>query len=260
MRTVVVGGQTVHFEAPEAGRYHAPLLLLPGMFQSFLCWRAVTSALAHRGWEVYCLARTMPDEDGERLVTEDDGWERAREKVLEVAGRLGDKTIVLGADLGAALALATAAEIAPLAMALFAPSRPQALAEAHRRSLGMLGRRRGPKAGSPLAVPPNLARDAPFEQFTVPEPGRLVSELPEVAPPPACGIPRIVFAPEGDPLVDRDEATAFAGEQGARLAPTTLAGRWWPSDPGTVGDEIHRFLILTLGDRIVEFPDEILAD
>ncbi|MFT4572185.1 MAG: pimeloyl-ACP methyl ester carboxylesterase [Candidatus Binatia bacterium] len=260
MRRLRVGDQAVHSEAPEAGRYHAPILLLPGLFQSFLCWRAVTSVLAHRGWEIYCLARTMLDQDGEELITEDDGWERAQEKVVQIAGELGDKVIIFGADVGAALALSVADKTTPLALALMAPAHPQQLASSYRASQGLLGRLRPGTPGKPVAAPAALAKQAAFEQFVVDEPGRLLAELGDVPNLTGTSIPRIVYAPLNDPLVDTDASSAFGQEPGARLAPTRLDGRWWASDPGSVADEIHRFLILTLGDRIVEFPDEILED
>ena len=58
-----VGGLELEFEAPEAGRYMAPIIVCPGLFQSFDCWRPLTSMLAHRGWEIYFVARG-PDDAG----------------------------------------------------------------------------------------------------------------------------------------------------------------------------------------------------
>ncbi len=55
-----IGGELLDFEAPEAPRYKAAMLVLPGLFQSFEQWRPLTSALAHRGWEIYFLPRGLP--------------------------------------------------------------------------------------------------------------------------------------------------------------------------------------------------------
>lgn len=260
MRSIMVGKQFVHSEAPEAGRYHAPILLLPGLFQSFIGWRAVTSVLAHRGWEVYCLARTMLDEDGEHLITEDDGWAQSLAKARKVADELGDKIIYLGADVGAALAIELARDHPPLAMGLFAPSQPKALATRYRGMQGLFGRLASAKGSKPVAPPSVLAKQAPFEQFTVAEPARFLADLSALPDLEDCGVPSIVFAAEGDPLVAKEESEAFGRAEKSKLAANLLDGHWWSSDPGPVADQIHRFLILTLGDRIVEFPDEILED
>ena len=64
MQTVTVGKARLHLETAEAGtRYHAPILILPGLFQSPACWSGITSMLAHRGWDVYLLPRPAESED-----------------------------------------------------------------------------------------------------------------------------------------------------------------------------------------------------
>ena len=79
--------------------------------------------------------------------------------------------------------------------------------------------------------------------------------------PPALPPPAIVFSPEDDPLVDHGHALEFARNEYSKPSSTRLAGRWWPATRGQeVADAVHRFLILTLSDRVVEFPDEIIND
>ncbi len=71
--------------------------------------------------------------------------------------------------------------------------------------------------------------------------------------------PALVFVAEGDPLVAGEESLAFTDTPYSRTAPSRLAGHWWPSSRWEpIADEIHRFLILTLADRVVEFPEEVL--
>ena len=131
-------------EAAEAGgRYLAPILILPGMFQSYACWRGMTSMLAHRGWNVYVLARSEIDDRG-AVRTENFGWIKAVERAAEVASKLDERVIVFGADLGAALAVAMLGELRPLALGLFAPATPAALG---RSDSSNAGARREP--GSP---------------------------------------------------------------------------------------------------------------
>lgn len=253
----------LHYDAPEAGRYRAPILVLPGLFQSFECWRLLTSMLAHRGWEVYALTRSMPDREGDlRLL--DRTWEEARRRVLEVAPRLDERIVLLGADLGAALALGVAEELNPLAMALFAPATPSHLAAsrleaAPRRWAERLGLVRS-STGEAVTAPAHWRAGVPAAH-TAEEPTSLLEELEHLpAPPTASRVPTVVFAPSGDPLVSPQHALGFAAGPHVRASSTVLPGRFWPRTSAAVADEVHRFLILTLADRVVEFPEEILAD
>lgn len=264
MRTVRLGRQVVHFEAPESGRYHAPLLLLPGLYQSFGCWRPFTSLLAHRGWELYCLPRTTLDEDGEELITEDDDWQRCRAKVIEVASQIGDRVILLGADLGAGLALSVVNEVNPLALALFSPCAPAQLGTAQAKPRGgFFSRLRGGADNSELTpvASPTLLDEKTDPDHLLPEPLPLLRDLPTCElNVPRDHAPTIVFNSSNDPLVPQGAPQDFLNHERARTAKTGLNGHWWPAQPASVSvaDEVHRFLILTLGDRIVEFPDEIL--
>ena len=141
---------------------------------------------------------------------------------------------------------------------LFAPVEPAAAGRALDKSLGFLGRRRA-RGAEPVAPPAALARQIHRDTDSTVEPAGLVRELASIPfERPSDHPPAIVFAPQNDPLVDREHALSFVSPY-ARAARTALVGRWWQSsawDP--IADEAHRFLILTLGDRVVEFPEEIL--
>ena len=246
-----VGNLELDFEAPEAGRYAAPIIVCPGLFQSLECWRPLTSMLAHRGWELYFLGRGP--EDGGRL-----GWQDNIDRMDEAAAALGGQVIIFGADLGAALALAAVASTRPMALALFAPSHPPQLAASLKTARAMLERSGGPWQGAPKSVlsqsaqPSHQAKEAallleeaPLSDFEIP-----------VEHPPA-----LVFVAEGDTLVSPEESERFAVGPYSKQAHGRLAGRWWAAAGQTaVADELHRYLILTLGDRVVEFPEEILAE
>src|SRR6476659_6108420 len=101
MREVAVGDVALRLEAGEAGgRYLAPILILPGLFQSWTCWRGMTSMLAHRGWGVYLLPR-LSERDGGLHPNHAEGWAAAVEAAAKVIGSLSDKVILFGADVGA---------------------------------------------------------------------------------------------------------------------------------------------------------------
>jgi pimeloyl-ACP methyl ester carboxylesterase len=264
MRPVELGDVVLQMEPPEAGRYHAPILVVPGLFQSAECWRPFTSMLAHRGWEVYVLVRQAvegeEEPDASALARD---WERTLDSARRAARKLGEKVIVFGADIGAAVALATAAETGPMALALFAPAEPRHVAAALTRSLGFFERRRFPGDVDAVAPPASLAKQLPHPNAAGAEPLPLVRDL--LAAPALARVashpPAIVFAPADDPLVATDHALGFAAGAHAKTAKARVNGRWWPMSGWQAAcDEAHRFLILTLGDRVVEFPDEIIND
>lgn len=266
MRPVELGDVVLQLEPPEAGRYHAPILVLPGLFQSMACWRPFTSMLAHRGWEVYSLARQALDSEGDGPSGgSDDDWERVVETASRAARKLGEKLILFGADIGASVALRVAETTRPMAMALFAPAAPGHAAAAYEGQLGFFERRRKQPA-SPVEAPARIRQAAPLPDLVAAEPRALLDSLAgaraadsradEQAAPPC-----IVFGVADDPLVASDHAACFVRDTHTRIARTTVNGRWWPTtDWQSACDEAHRFLILTLGDRVVEFPEEILAD
>lgn len=269
MPSLSFGDFHLHCEAPEAARYRASVLVLPGLFQSFACWRPMTSMLAHRGWEVYCLARTMPDRDGNPYLV-DQTWNHARTRILEVSTRLGGPVIVLAGDVGAALAMSLVEEVPMLAMALFSPSDPSVLGSSYRhlartRPLRALGRLLGNASadqGDEVVVPSALLSHDVTLQDTLPEPRRLLDELEAMSPArPGRHPPALVFASANDPLVAEQHALTFATGAGAKASRTRLDGHFFALASGAhLADEVQRFLILTLGDRVVDFPEEILED
>ncbi|HYC56090.1 MAG TPA: hypothetical protein VEL28_14240 [Candidatus Binatia bacterium] len=262
MPAMSFGDWYLHYEAPEAGRYRASILVVAGLFQSFGCWRPVTAMLAHRGWEVYCLTRIMPDREGDPRVL-DDSWEGARGRIGQIAQRLETPLILFGSDVGAALALNVCRELPVLALAMFSPSEPAALANAHRQSLGLRQRVFG-TASTGETISPQAAMISEKIQPSdiAEEPSRFLESLSAASfARPERHPPALVFASENDPLVAHEHALQFAREPWAKASRMRLNGRFWPVLGGAnVADEVHRFLILTLGDLVVDFPDEILED
>lgn len=253
----------MNMESPEAARYHAPILILPGLFQSPVCWRGLTSILAHRGWEVYLLPRVVRDMASGKVHEKDKSWNEALDDVAQAAEKLGDKLIIFGSDVGAAMALATLERTKPMALALFSPSEPTRAAASLNKSLGFLGRRRFAKQSSGVLIeaPEQHARDAFQKTDLIAEPRTFIEDLTRGVEfsRPTTQPPTIVFGAQNDPVVDTEHSLGFADDQVAKAAAARLVGRWWPSigwEPAS--EQAHRFLILTLSDRVVEFPDEII--
>ncbi len=261
MRAVSIGAMTLHLDPPEAGRYNAKLLIFSGLFQSYDCWRPFTSTLAHRGWEVFFLSRQGPGKG--RPSGPDLSLRSAIEAGVEAADRLGENLILLGADLGALLALEVCNRRRPMALALFAPCEAGYTNRRLEKQLGFLERRRLHSGNELLPVPQALARHCASKTYLAAEPRTWIREFTSSSPPqPNTELPpAIVFAPSGDVLVETDHALSFADGRFARASSQLLRGRWWPAMQGTsVADEVHRFLILTLADRIVDFPDDLIQE
>jgi len=179
MRPVEIGKVTLWMESPEAGRYLAPILIVPGLFHSSICLRGMTSMLAHRGWEVYLLPRSPDDASGGASgIPADQSWAEAVDAVATARSRIGEEVIILAADIGASLTLSALPSMkAPLALALFAPAAPQHLGEALSRSLGFFARRRFRSHSGSVAPPPALAEAAYQSSDISNEPHRLLDEM-----------------------------------------------------------------------------------
>jgi len=268
MRPVTVSNVPVYLEAAEAGtRYFAPILILPGLFQSYVCWRGLTSMLAHRGWDVYVMPRATPAASTTSATCDasvaERGWAEMLEMTAAAASSVAEQVIVLGADIGACAALELSDVIRPMALGLFGPTDPTALGASFDKSIGFFGRRRMRRADGPIVAPQMIAKGARRPSDVVPEPRRFVEDLIRGVPfqPPTVHPPAIVFRVDNDPLVDERHTDRFIESDFAKEAKTRLNGRFWPSlRPEDAAADVHRFLILTLSDRVVDFPEEIIGD
>ena len=268
----------LYYESPEAGRYRAPILLLPGLFQSFECWRPLTTRLAHRGWELYLLPRDSASGDPKSAgATSLDGLVEQTARVAEQLARrvrqgyapadnedaeTNAGVIVFGADLGAHLAAELTARVQPMATVLFSSVAPAVLGESWQRSRGRLQRWRPGKANLGVA-PAGVAGTARSNSWLSEEPDWLLAALMSASPGKSSAegggdgedVPTLMFSADDDPLV---KLAAVPSRATAKLSDTALPGHWWPAvAPQQLADELHRFLVLTLGDRVVDFPDSV---
>ncbi len=188
------------------------------------------------------------------------GWQESIDAIITAATTVADRVILFGSDVGAAMALEACAHANVLALALFGPTTPSDAGRSYLRSLGLFRRRRRGNAAL-VAAPPRLRRHLWQETDADEEPKRLIDDLIAGPPfsPPHSHPPAIVFEARDDPFA-AGHAT-LVRDRYARTSPTPVEGRWWPSlGWESVCDEVHRFLVLTLGDRVVEFPDDVLDE
>jgi non-heme chloroperoxidase len=120
----LIASLRVEVSEPERNKFTAPFLLLHGLWTGSWMWREVAGALSQRGWE--CWAPDLRGRPGSRTA-EAIGRVSLQdyvEDVVTVARHLWAPPIVWGHDLGALLALCTAAEIKSRALICLAPLLP----------------------------------------------------------------------------------------------------------------------------------------
>ncbi|NQY91891.1 MAG: hypothetical protein HRT46_09565 [Deltaproteobacteria bacterium] len=112
-------------------------------------------------------------------------------------------------------------------------------------------------------APAGVAGTARSNSWLSEEPDWLLTQLMSASPGKSSAegggdgtdVPALMFSADDDPLV---QLAAVPSRAPAKLSATALPGHWWPAvAPQQLADELHRFLVLTLGDRVVDFPDSV---
>src|SRR5207247_1721353 len=181
----------------EGARYAAGLVCIPGLWAGSRVWRGFASYLGHRGWECH---------------------------LLDVRGVAGGLAARAAAGRGYAAALPAPAGPGGRAPGSGAARR---LVLAPRSLLALLAGRPvpapvGPAAAAWADLPPALRAS------TGPEDATVVREVVwgRVRPVAAAGVPTLVVAGAGDPLLSPPAADALARSLGAELRVLEGAGHW----------------------------------
>ena len=82
--------------------------------------------------------------------------------------------IIFGADIGAAVALAIAEEVRPMALALFAPADPAHVGASVTAQTGFVEKHRRARLTGPVSPPARIAKSAPLPTSAGAEPRALV--------------------------------------------------------------------------------------
>src|SRR5882724_5936441 len=203
----------------EGARYAAGLVCIPGLWAGSGVWRGFASHLGHRGWE--CHLRGVAGGLAARAAA-----------VREYAAALPAPAVLLGHDAGGLVALAAATRGATAAVVLLAPLAPgsraaRRLVLAPRSLLALLAGRPvpapvGPAAAAWADLPPALRAS------TGPEDAAAVRDVVwgRVRPLAAAGVPTLVVAGAGDPLLPPPAAEALARSLGAELRVLEGARHW----------------------------------
>jgi pimeloyl-ACP methyl ester carboxylesterase len=261
--------------APERTKFTAPLLLLHGLWSGGWIWHEVAGALSQRGWE--CWALDLRGRPGSRSV-ENLGRITVGdyvEDVLVAARQLWAPPVVCGYDLGALLALLSAARVRPRAVICLAPLLPQAWVADGRPPAPLVRLAAVPALlwGHALRPPrPAMAGDFLFNTLPPAAHSQLYARLqPDsgmVARTltrgdvsfPSAGLPCPVLVVSGG--ADRMSPPATARWLAERLSAEyrnySGQGHWLlaGAQGKIVTGDLHRWLITTLGEALLVPPEE----
>jgi len=237
---------------PEGPRYRAPVLFVPGLWAGPAVWRRAAGLLGHRGWEGW-----LVDAGGEP-----GGVSERAAALTAVAAELGRPPVLIAHDAAGVVALEVARRTAVAALvwvAPFVPGGPSVRAAVD--PWGVLaallfGRPVGrPPAWTPIVEDPAWVRQE--------EPAALVVDVVRgrTAIRPA-GVATVLVVGEADArCAAGDRATLSAG-LGAEVVVLPGAGALplatgrWQEHAGIV----HRWLVRTLGETLLELYEEAMAD
>jgi len=242
------------FVPPEGGRYATSLVLVAGLWTPAAALRGMASFLGHRGWE-----GRIPE-----LVGEHDLRTRAA-AVVTAARALPSPPVLIAHGAGAVVALEAAQTLPVAALALLLPQVPgsgeaQALTRRWDALLALLlGRPVPPPAGEAAASvygptsPPALVADARAAILDVVR-GRAPLR-------PVAGVPTLVVSSSEDPLLQPESAVRLA-EALSATHKTLDGGHWTITGPHwrEAVTVLHRWLVQTLGEPLLELYEEAMAD
>lgn len=241
----------VQITRAESDRFGAPLLLLHGLWAGAWVWSRMTGYLGHRGWESWALDRHA-------------AAGRAIDRCVRVARAMPAAPVIVGHDLGAAVALRVAAALRAPALVLIAPvlpgreSRRLAFGGLSRTMVALLGRDLAPpgdRAGSLYAECADPAGLALIRTGLVDEPGQDVHDLlkgrmrvDELGIVP----PTLVIGGARDPLIPGDLISGTANQLGGDSV-VLEGGHWLPLDSTwqSTCNCLHRWLVRTLGESFL---------
>jgi pimeloyl-ACP methyl ester carboxylesterase len=267
MPQTIAGLLTDHYP-PESAKFKSPLLLVHGLWSGSSCWHSWATHFCNLGWD--CLAINLrgrfgqnPFEDLRRL-----NFDKCVEDLRTVVKSLAFPPVVLGLNLGAAVALRAAETTKAAALILVSPAPLRDVDAPRSRSQRLLRLKYLPLIylRRPFRIDEKdfadyfltgLAKGLQQQIFqrTVPESSFLVREF--FAPSASLNrdslnCPILILAGAADqicpPAATRDIAL-WLGADGKEYA---AQGHWLlEQDSEAMVRDIHRWLVQKLGDEIL---------
>jgi len=256
--------------APERNKFTAPLLLLHGLWSGSWVWQDLAGVWSQRGWE--CWALDLRGRPGSRAV-EHIGQISLADYVADVlvaAQQLWAPPVVCGYDLGALLAVLTAAQTRARAVICLAPVLPHTWSPEGRPPAPLVRLAAVPALlwGYALRPPPRaMARDFLFHALSPATQARLYTRLqPDSGvvartltrgdvpfSPAEVSCPVLVMNGEDDRMSPATAARGLAERLSAAYRNYPGQGHWLlTGDQGArLAAEVHRWLIRTLGETLL---------
>lgn len=260
---------------PERVKFTAPLLFLHGLWTGGWIWQEVAWALSQRGWESWAL--DLRGRPGSRPVT-DIGKVRLEEYVEDVivaTRHLWASPIVCGYDLGALLALLAGPHLTPRALVCLAPLCPRSWIADGRPPLPLVRLPAVPALLWSRPLPPprrRVAFDFLFNTLSRPEQRalqpRLAPDSGTVArtllrshvPFPEGGVtcPVLIVNGTADRMSPASASRWLAKRLHAEHREYLDQGHWLftRSHSSQFVTDLHRWLIVTLGEALLVPPEE----
>jgi pimeloyl-ACP methyl ester carboxylesterase len=263
--------------APERNKFTAPLLFLHGLWSGSWIWQEMAGVLSQRGWESWAL--DLRGRPGSRSVEHLGQISLAEyvEDVLVATQHLWAPPVVCGYDLGALLAVLTAAQAQPRAMICLAPLLPQTWRAEGRPPAPLVRLSAVPALlwGQALR-PPRLAmaRDFLFNTLSPttqtqlharlqPDSGTVAQTLTRgdsLFPDAGVSCPILVMSGEADRMSPPATVRGWAERLSAAYRTYPGQGHWLlAGEQGVlIAGDMHRWLIRTLGETLLvpQEPEE----
>jgi len=237
---------------PEGPRYRAPVIFVPGLWSGPDVWRPAAGLLAHRGWEGWL---TDPNAETGGIA------ERAA-ALATVADELGRAPVLVAHDAAGVVALETARRTAVAAIVWVAPFVPggasvRAAVNPWRVLAGLV-------AGMAVRRPPGWAAAAMHAAWVRErEAAALVVDVVRgrtVLHP--ADVPTVLVVGDADARCDAGDRATLGARLAADLVVLPAAGALplatgrWQEHAGA----IHRWLVQTLGETVLELYEEAMAE
>jgi pimeloyl-ACP methyl ester carboxylesterase len=248
---MMLGATPIRAESP---RYGASLVFLPELWAPARVWFPVASFLGHRGWEGQLVE-----------LRQAGGLEERVAGVVDLAGRLPGPPVLIGHGAGAVVALQAARAGPAVAAVLVAPldpgSAPVRVLTRRWEAIAalLLGRRISPPGAAAFgSLPATVAAELDAETT------RAVLDVVRGRPltPVGLDIPVLVASGAHDPLLPADAAAALAARLMAEHLVIPGAAHWPLVESRWQGtaDLLHRWLVRRLGEPVLEFHGEAMAE
>jgi pimeloyl-ACP methyl ester carboxylesterase len=250
---IFLAGIAVDVVRAESARFRHPLLLIHGLWTGSWIWRGFAAYLAHRGWDAWAPSFL----DGAASGTPADRLGQ----LVELCRTLPDPPVLLAHDAGAVTAAMLAARVGAPAIVAIAPLLPRVQGEPGILSWPQFWPARlfshevkPPRGRAARLFLGGLADEASrLRPDSGPWFRSLLSGAERFPDDPPC--PGLVVCARGDPITSAIEGELLARRLDWSFDLGGTSGHFPMLAPGWehLADDVHRWLVRTLGEKLLAF-------